>query len=63
MVAQLAAIRCLIGRQMRVRTRVKGEAETKQALATGVLIGIIRRVEEIAVLAGETPAAATAERQ
>jgi len=48
---------------MRVRTRVKGEAETKQALATGVLIGIIRRVEEIAVLAGETPAAATAERQ
>jgi hypothetical protein len=47
---------------MRVRTRVKGEAETK-ALATEVLIGVIRRVEEIAVLAGETPAAATAERQ
>jgi len=62
MVAQLVAIRFLIGRQMRVRTRVKGEAETK-ALATEVLIGVIRRVEEIAVLAGETPAAATAERR
>jgi hypothetical protein len=63
MVAQLAEIRCPLDRQMRVRTKVKGEAGIRLALATGVLIGLGRRVAATAAQAEGTRAAATAERE
>ena len=62
MVAQLAEIRCPIGRLTPVRTRVNGEAGNKLALAIGVRIAVgSRRVEVIAVRGGETPEAAAVE--
>jgi hypothetical protein len=63
MVAPLVEIRCPLDRQMRVRTKAKGAAGNRLALATGVLIGLGRRVAATAAQAEGIRAAATAERE